>query len=91
VSADDRRLATIVLCGGSLRVTETASRVRVKYVASAVGPGAMSCAQVRLTAKLAAPLAHRAVLDATSGDRVTVTRCGPRLSPARGYALTACS
>ena len=89
VSANGRRLATVVMCGGWLRVSETTSVVQVTYVASAVGAGAMSCARVRLTAGLARPLADRAVVDATRGDRVAVTHCGPP-ARARGDVLTAC-
>lgn len=91
VGADDRRLATVVMCGGSLRLSETPNAVLVTYVASAVGPGAMSCARVRLTARLAAPLARRPVVDATSGDRVPVTQCTAHPTRAPGYVLTACS
>ena len=90
-SPDDRTLATIVMCGGWLRISETPREVRATFVASAVGAGAMSCARVRLTARLATPLARRLILDATSGDRVAVTHCPPRPTRVPGYVLTACA
>jgi hypothetical protein len=78
------------MCGGWLRASETATSVRVTYVAGAVGPGAMSCALVRLTARLAQPLGNREVLDTTSGDRLMVTHCKSHPRPTRGPVRTAC-
>jgi hypothetical protein len=73
VSADGRRLHGIVLCGGTLRVVgQTPDRVTLRLHVGAMGPGTMSCARVDVGARLAKPLAGRAVYDAVSGRRLAV-------------------
>lgn len=73
VSADDRHLGGIVLCGGTLHATETDDRVTIRLHVGAVGPGAMACARVPVRVALDAPLGHRVVVDAVSGRTIRVT------------------
>jgi hypothetical protein len=73
VSADGRHLGGVVLCGGTLHVTETGDRVTIRLHVGALGPGAMACARVPVQVALDAPLGHRVVVDAVSGRTVRVT------------------
>ena len=59
-------------CGGQLRAAESTHRVVITYLASRVSPGAMMCAKVNLSVKLAKPLDGRHVFDAVTGKRLQV-------------------
>ena len=72
VSADGRRLHGIVLCGGTLRATETSTRVSLTLHVAAVGAGAMSCARIDVAARLSQPLGSRTVVDQVSGRTIPV-------------------
>lgn len=74
VSADGRTLGIMTNCGGRLTASRTSTRVTVTYTASRVGPGAMACARVQLSAVLDAPLGSLPVYDSVSGERLGVTR-----------------
>jgi hypothetical protein len=63
------------MCGGKLQAAETSTEVRLTWVASRVGSGAMSCAMVDLAAQLPSALGNRSVVDAVSG-RTLVVRPG---------------
>jgi hypothetical protein len=59
-------------CGGRLQATESKHQVTITYVASRVRPGAMMCAKVNLSVKLAKPLDGRRVIDGVTGRRLPV-------------------
>ena len=64
-------------CGGRLVSRETRSAVTLTYLASAVGPGGMSCACIRLEADLASPIGRRTLVDGTTGKAVLVDDSHP--------------
>lgn len=74
VDASGRHLTGVFLCGGQLSARETADRVTVTYIASAVRRGGMACARVPLVVTLQQPLGNRTVVDGANGQTVTVTR-----------------
>jgi hypothetical protein len=59
-------------CGGQLRATESTQLVTITYVASRVRTGAMTCAKVNLSVRLAEPLDGRRVIDGVTGERLPV-------------------
>ena len=73
-SRDGLTLSGRFLCGGRLGETETSSEVVVTYEASAVGAGAMSCANVPLSVTLTRALGNRTVLDGVTRRPITVSR-----------------
>ena len=72
LSRDGTRLHGVVLCGGTLRATETGSTVSITLHVGAMGPGTMSCARADVGVRLIEPLGNRTVVDAVSGLRVQV-------------------
>jgi hypothetical protein len=74
LSPDGRTLSGPVLCGGTLHDIDSPDRVTLRLHLGAVGPGAMSCARVEVSIRLAEPLGGRPVYDAVSGDRIPVGR-----------------
>jgi hypothetical protein len=72
MSPDGRRLHGVVLCGGTLRATESADRVTITLHVGAMGPGMMSCAMVDVSVRLATPLGDRTVVDGVTGQVVHV-------------------
>ena len=77
VSADDRHLGGIVICGGTLRATETDDQVTVRLHVGAMGPGTMLCARVPVSVTLQRPLGTRTVVDAVSGRTLRVVGGDP--------------
>jgi hypothetical protein len=65
-------ISGLFLCGGRLHAKESPDRVTITYIASRVRGGAMTCAKVPLSVRLAAPLAGRTVVDGVSGQVLTV-------------------
>jgi hypothetical protein len=61
-----------VLCGGTLHAIESADRVTLRLHLRRIGPGAMTCARVEVSVRLAEPLGSRPVYDAVTGDRIPV-------------------
>jgi hypothetical protein len=74
ITPDGRTLTVVVLCGGKLTVRE-GTQVFITWIASAVGPGAMSCATVALTARLQRPLARRPLVDTVTGRTLRPVVC----------------
>lgn len=75
VSPDERTIIVIVECGGRLVARESKHEVLLTWIASAVGAGAMSCAEVPLTAHLRQPLGSRPVIDSATGARLHPPVC----------------
>jgi hypothetical protein len=69
-----------ILCGGTLRATETDTSVTITLHVGALGPGAMSCARVDVGVRLRAPLGTRNVVDGVSGRAVRVDDDRPTLA-----------
>jgi len=75
VSPDGRTIIAAVECGGRLVARESRDEVVVTYIASAVGAGGMSCAEVALTAYLRQPLGSRRLVDGVTGARLHPAVC----------------
>lgn len=76
LAPDGRSLQGIVLCGGTLRASETAARVTITLHVGAVPAGAMSCARVPVQVTIADPLGTRTVVDGVSGRTIRVVHRG---------------
>jgi hypothetical protein len=72
ISADGRRHHGVIICGGTLRASETADTVTLTLHVAKLGPGMMSCARVDVGVRLASPLGQRTVVDAVSGKSLRV-------------------
>ena len=75
VSPDGRTIIVFVECGGRLVVRESRDEVLVTWIASAVGAGGMSCAEVALTVYLRQPLGSRRLVDGVTGARLHPSVC----------------
>ena len=75
VFPDGRTIVAVVLCGSRLVARETQGEVLVTWVASAVGPGGMSCARIPLTAHLRRSLGTRRLVDGVTGAQLRPTVC----------------
>jgi hypothetical protein len=72
-----RVLSGTFACGGRLTADESTSDVVVTYFASAVGAGAMSCAEVVLRVRLATPLAGRRLTDGSTHRLIQLVPAAP--------------
>jgi hypothetical protein len=79
VSPDGRRIGGVVLCGGTLRATESALRVTITFHVGRMGPGTMTCARVPVVVVLDQPLGNKTVVDAVSGRTLRVVHVAPTL------------
>jgi hypothetical protein len=75
VSPDGRTIIVIVPCGGRLAVHESQVEVLITWIASALGAGVMSCAEVTLTVHLRQPLGSRRLVDGVTGARLHPPVC----------------
>jgi hypothetical protein len=75
VSPDGRTIIVIVPCGGRLVVHESQDEVLITWIASALGAGVMSCAEVALTVHLRQPLGSRRLVDSVTGARLHPPVC----------------
>jgi hypothetical protein len=76
--AAGRTISGRFMCGGALTADETATRIVLTFAQQIMAPGAMSCADPILTARLTQPLGTRAVIDATTGASLSIA---PRPEP----------
>jgi hypothetical protein len=74
LAADGRTLSGFFACGGRLAVRESATRVTLTFVASAVGSGGRTCPTIPLSIHLHTALGTRAVVDGVSHQIVRVER-----------------
>ncbi len=77
LAPDGRSLHGVVLCGGTLRASETDARVTITLHVPALRGGAVTCARVQVEVSLEHPLGTRTVVDGVSGRTLRVVHLPP--------------